>query len=127
MSLFLKDSLKIIITCSVDGKEGIPDQWRIDGAVRALDYKAQYKVCEAFNKLSKGFDWSDRLMFQRFEESFTIIDAENQEEHFVELRWAVNDMDNVLYETDVYSPEEFYKVVRAMAEVIDVRALTVHD
>ena len=39
-------------------------------AVRALDYKAQYKVCEAFNKLSKGFDWSDRLMFQRFGESW---------------------------------------------------------
>ena len=26
-------------------------------AVRALDYKAQYKVCEAFYKLSKDFDW----------------------------------------------------------------------
>lgn len=85
-------------------------------AIRALDCKAQYKVCETFYKLSKGFDWSDRLMFQRFEESFTIIDAEKLEEHFVELHWAVNDMDNFLYETDVYSPEEFYKVVREMAE-----------
>ena len=47
------------------------------------------------------FDWSDRLMFQRFEESFSMIDAENLEEHFVELHWAVNDMDNFLYETDV--------------------------
>jgi hypothetical protein len=80
-------------------------------AVRALGYKAQYKVCEAFYQLSKGFDWSDGLMFQRFEESFPIIDAENLEEHFVELHWAVNDMDNFLYETDVYRPEEFYKVV----------------
>lgn len=88
-------------------------------AVRALDYKAQYKVCEAFYKLSKGFDWSDRLMFQRFEKSFTMIDAENLEEHFVELHWAVNDMDNFLYETDVYSPEEFYMVVREMEGVID--------
>lgn len=43
-----------------------------------------------------------------------MIDAENLEEHFVELHWAVNDMDNFLYETDVYSPEEFYKVVREM-------------
>ena len=41
-------------------------------AVRVLDYKAQYKVCEAFYKVSKGFDWSDRLMFQLFEESFSI-------------------------------------------------------
>ena len=53
-------------------------------------------------------------MFLRFEESFTMIDAENLEEHFVELHWAVNDMDNYLYETDVYSLEEFYKVVREM-------------
>lgn len=28
-------------------------------------------------------------------------------------------MDNFLFETDVYSPEEFYKVVREMAEVIE--------
>lgn len=81
-------------------------------AVRALDYNAQYKICEVIYKQSKGFYWSDRLMFQRFEESFSMLDAENLEEHFVELHWAVNDMDNFLYETDVYSPEEFYKVVR---------------
>jgi len=48
-----------------------------------------------------------------------MIDAENLEEHFLELHWAVNDIDNFLYETDVYSPEEFYKVVREMAEVIE--------
>jgi hypothetical protein len=41
----------------------------------------------------KGFVWDDKLMFQLFEESFTIIDAGNLEEHFVELHWAVNDMD----------------------------------
>ena len=29
-------------------------------AVRALDYMAQYKVCEAFYKLSKGFDCKKR-------------------------------------------------------------------
>ena len=88
-------------------------------AVRALDYMAQYKVCEAFYKLSKGFGWSDRLMFQRFVESFVMIDAENLEEHFVELHWAVNDMDSFLYETGVYRPEEFYKVGREMAEGIE--------
>ena len=88
-------------------------------AVRALDYEAQFKVCEVFYKLSKGFDWSDRLMFQRFEESLTMIDAENLEERFVEMHWAVNDMDNFLCETDVYSPEEFNKVVREMEGFIE--------
>lgn len=88
-------------------------------AVRPLDYMVQYKVCEAFYKLSNGFGWSDRLMFQRFEESYVMIDAENLEEHSVELHWAVNDMDNFLFETGVYRPEEFYKVGREMAEVIE--------
>lgn len=79
-------------------------------AVRALDYKMQYKVCKVFYKLSGDFDWSDRLMFQRFEESFTMIDAENLEDYFVELHWAVNDMDNFLYETDIYNPSDFFQV-----------------
>jgi len=57
-------------------KKGFQTCGELLEAVRALDYEAQYKVCEAFYKLSKGFDWSDRLMFQRFEESFTMIDAE---------------------------------------------------
>lgn len=41
-----------------------------------------------------------------------VITQEILDEHFVKLHWAVNDMDNFLYETDVYSPEKFYKVVR---------------
>lgn len=47
-----------------------------------------------------------------------MIDAENLEEHFVELHRAVNDMDSFLYETDVYSAEEFYQVVREMEKDI---------
>ena len=37
------------------------------------------------------------------------LDNSLKEQHF-----ALNDMDNFLYETDVYSPEEFYMVVREM-------------
>ena len=98
-------------------KNGFKTSGELMKAVRALDYKTQYKVCEAFYKLSKGFDWSDRLMFQRFEESFTMIDAKNLEEHLVELHWAVNDMDSFLYETDVYSPEEFYRISKEFNEI----------
>lgn len=98
-------------------KKGFQTSGELVEAVRALDYKAQYKVCEAFYNLSKGFDWSDRLMFHRLEESLSIIDAKNREAHFVELHWAVNDMDNFLFETDVHSPSEFYQVVREMEEV----------
>ena len=31
----------------------------------------------------------------------------------------MNDLDSFLYETDVYSPEEFYKVVREMEKLIE--------
>lgn len=31
-------------------------------------------------------------MFQRFEDSFTLIETKNLKEHFVELHRAVNDM-----------------------------------
>ena len=48
-----------------------------------------------------------------------MIDAENLEEHFVELHWAVKDMDSFLYETDVYSLGEFYKVVREMEKFFE--------
>lgn len=128
---YLKSHLAVLLVCVCSAEEakgeltvtvniecflmkGFQASGELMEAVRALDYEAQYKVCEAFYKLSNSFDWSDMLMFQRFEESFTMIDAENLEEHFVGLHWAVNDMDNFLYETDVYSPEEFYKVVREM-------------
>ena len=47
-----------------------------------------------------------------------MIDAENLGEHFVELHWAVNDMDNFLYETDVYRLEEFYKAVRELEKAL---------
>lgn len=94
--------------------KGFHTSGELMGAVRALGYKALYKVCETFYKLSKVFDWSDRLMFQRFDESFTMIDAENMEEHLVELHWAVNDMDNFLYEMDVHSPKEFYRIAKEL-------------
>ena len=98
-------------------RKGFQTSGELMEAVRTLDYMAQYKVCEAFYKLSKGFDWSDRLMFQRFDESFSMIDAENLEVHFVELHWAVNDMDSFLYKTDVYSPGEFYRIFKELNEI----------
>ena len=69
-------------------------------AVRALDYKQQYKVCEKFYKILKSLHEDNRMMYQRFYESFELIDPDGLEEYFVELHWAINDMDNALYETD---------------------------
>ena len=53
--------------------------------VRTLDYKQQYKVCEKFYKILKSLHEDSRMMYQRFYESFELIDSEDLEEYIVEL------------------------------------------
>ena len=89
-------------------------------AVRALDYKQQYKVCEKFYKILKSLHEDNRMMYQRFYESFELIDPDGLEEYFVELHWAINDMDNALYETDSYTPMKFFKIAGKLTPVIKV-------
>ena len=36
----------------------------------------------------------------------------------MELHWAVNDMDNALYEMDVYEPGMFMRIAERLGEVI---------
>lgn len=86
--------------------------------VRNLDYQQQYKVCKKFYKLLKDSCEESRVMYQRFYESFELIDPENLEEYMVELHWAINDMDNALYETDVYTPMQFFEIAEALTPVI---------
>ena len=86
--------------------------------VRTLDYKQQYKVCEKFYKILKSLHEDSRMMYQRFYESFELIDSEDLEEYFVELHWAINDMDNALYETDTYTPMKFFKIAGKLAPMI---------
>lgn len=87
-------------------------------AVRSLDYKQQYKVCEKFYKILKGLHEDSRMMYQRFYETFELIDSDGLEEYFVELHWAINDMDNALYETDSYTPMEFFEIAGKLAPAI---------
>ena len=53
-------------------------------AVRSLDYKQQYKVCEKFYRTLKSLNEDNRVMFQRFYESFEQIDSEGLEEYMVD-------------------------------------------
>lgn len=87
--------------------------------VRSLDYQQQYKVCEKFYKILKSLHEDSRLMYQRFYESFELIDPEGLEEFMVELHWSINDMDNALYETDSYTPMEFFEIAEKLAPVIE--------
>ena len=86
--------------------------------VRTLDYKQQYKVCEKFYKILKSLHEDSRMMYQRFYESFELIDSEALEEYFVELHWAINDMDNALYETDTYTPMKFFEIAGKLSPMI---------
>ncbi len=87
--------------------------------VRSLDYLQQYKVCEKFYRILKDLHEDSRLMYQRFYESFELIDSEGLEEYMVELHWSINDMDNALYETDVYTPLQFFEIAGKLAPVIE--------
>ena len=87
-------------------------------AVRKLDYNQQYKVCEEFYKILKSLHEDSRVMFQRFYESFELIDPEGLEEYFVELHWSINDMDNALYETDIHTPMKFFEIAGTLAPMI---------
>ena len=47
-----------------------------------------------------------------------MIDPSLPESSFVPLHWAVNDMDNAIYEIDVYDPGLFVRIVERLGEVI---------
>ena len=70
--------------------------------VRTLDYKQQYKVCAKFYKILKSLHEDSRMMYQRFYESFELIDS----------------MDNALYETDTYTPMKFFEIAGKLAPMI---------
>ena len=88
-------------------------------AVRKLDYKKQYKVCETFYQLLKEEEsCDDSVMCGRFRESFEMIEPSLQESSFVPLHWAVNDMDNAIYEIDIYEPGLFMRIERELRPLI---------
>ena len=89
-------------------------------AVRKLDYKGQYKVCEAFyNMMMEEGVGDDSEMCLRFHDTFEEIDPRYLEDSLMELQFAVNDMDNAIYEIDIYEPGLFMRIARKLGEVIN--------
>ena len=89
-------------------------------AVRKLDYKGQYKVCEAFyNMMMEEGGGDDSEMCLRFHDTFEEIDPRYLEDSLMELHFAVNDMDNAIYEIDIYEPGLFMRIARKLGEVIN--------
>lgn len=90
-------------------------------AVKALDYKKKYEVLKAFYLLmiDEGFTGDDSMMCARFRESFSLIYPLLDESSFVPLHWAVNDMDNALYEIDIHDPGTFMGIAGVLAKYIN--------
>ena len=88
--------------------------------VRKLDYKVQYKVCEAFFQMmvEEGFG-DDSEMGLRFHDTFEEINPRFLEDSLMQLHFAVNDMDNALYEIDIYEPGLFVRIADRLGEVIE--------
>lgn len=88
-------------------------------AVRKLDYKGQYKVCEAFFQMmvEEGFG-DDSEMCLRFHDEFEDINPRYLENSLMKLHWALNDMDNAIYEIDEYEPGLFMRIAEELSKVI---------
>ena len=58
-------------------------------------------------------------MCLRFHDTFEEIDPRYLEDSLMELHFAVNDMDNAIYEIDIYEPGLFMRIARKLGEVIN--------
>lgn len=53
-----------------------------------------------------------------FFSNFQEIDKRILNAFQLEIHWVVNDMDNALFEVEMYNPEEFQKIAKELAPVI---------
>lgn len=88
-------------------------------AVRKLDYKGQYKVCEAFFNMmmEEGFG-DDSEMYLRFHDTYKDINPRHLDDSQMQLHFAINDMDNAIYEIDIYEPGLFMRIARMLGGVV---------
>ena len=87
--------------------------------IRALRYDAQAEVCKAFHKMiQKGFPTDDSFLIKRFEETYKEIVFRHLDDSLDEIHYAVNDLDNAIYEIDMIDPMTFFDVERKLAPII---------
>ena len=61
----------------------------------------------------------DSEMCLRFHDTFEDINPRFLESSLKELHFAVNDMDNAIYEIDIYEPGLFIRIARRLGVVIN--------
>ena len=108
-----------------DELEGEPGQFSYSCSIpmiediRALRYDAQAEVCKAFHKMiKKGFPGDDSYMITRFEETYGDIIFNHLDDSLDQIHYAINDLDNAIYEIDMYDPMTFFDVEHKLAPII---------
>ena len=87
--------------------------------IRALNYKAQAEICKAFHKMiKKGFPGDDSDMISRFEETYDDIIYSHLDDSIDQIHYAINDLDNAIYEIDMYDPMTFFDIERKLTPII---------
>lgn len=87
--------------------------------IRGLHYKAQAEICKAFHKMiKKGFPGDDSRLIERFEESYDDILFSHLEESLDPIHYAINDLDNAIYEIDMFDPMTFFDIEHKLAPII---------
>ena len=87
--------------------------------IRALYYTAQAEVCKAFHKIvKKGFPGDDSYLIDRFEESYKEIIFSHLDCSLDQIHYTINDLDNAIYEIDMFDPMTFFDVERKLAPII---------
>lgn len=88
-------------------------------AVKALDYKGQYRVCVAFyNEIIKYPRWDNNRFGLLFDDLFESIDPKNLEEELLRLHQCVNELDNTISEIDDYDPTTFFQIAKELEKVM---------
>lgn len=89
-------------------------------AVRALDYRAQFKVCYAFyDAVIKYPRWDNNRFCLLFDEIYESIDPGMLDEEITKIHQCVNEMDNVLSEMDEREPGTFCEMAEELAMFIE--------
>ena len=101
------------------GKFSYPCSMPMMDDIRALNYEAQAEVCKAFHKMiKKGFPGDDSFLIKRFEETYDDIIFSHLDDSLDQIHYAINDLDNAIYEIDMYAPMAFFDVERQLAPII---------
>lgn len=99
---------------------------KLMGAVRALNYLGQYKVCFTFyDEIVKYPRWHNSKYCILFDELYEAIDPDYLDESILRIHQCINEIDNILSEMDVKDPGSFFQISRVLEPIIDSSTSTV--